>query len=95
VLRVARLKRKAPSGLFYFSTRIFFVYLKLGTHHTIHIDRLTNSIVEVATQTTFATTPLALTAADKKYLTICQPFGWLIFTAPVIYSLRQSFCASL
>jgi hypothetical protein len=46
-------------------------------HITIHIDRLTNSIVEVATQTTFATTLLALTAVDKKYLKTGWSFDWL------------------
>lgn len=46
-------------------------------HITIHIDRLTNSIVEVATQTTFATTLLPLTAADKKHLKTNWSFDWL------------------
>lgn len=43
----------------------------------IHIDRLTNSIVDVATQTTLATYVLPLASTDKKHLKTGWSFDWL------------------
>ncbi len=44
---------------------------------SVHIDRLTNSIIEVATQRTVATALIPFAAADKKYLPSEWSFDWL------------------